>query len=98
MTTEPREGSLDDPAARLDGKADLACLLADDLDGDERGRGETRGLRRGHALTGATALGEGTLDDGIEAAFKALLNKELASIAFINPDSFIENYVKSKNP
>jgi len=55
-----RKDYFNDPAAGLDGEANLTGLLADDLDGDDRGCG--------HALTGVAAVGEGALDEWVEAA------------------------------
>ncbi len=55
IAPEPGEEALDHPAAGMDGKADLAGLLADDLD-DDAGR-----VR--HALGGVGAIGEHPLDE-----------------------------------
>lgn len=37
VSADPDEEALDDPAARMDGEADLVRRLLDDLDGDDGG-------------------------------------------------------------
>ena len=54
------EEALHDPAARLDGEADLIGAFAHDLDGDHGGRGDL--------LAGVAAVGKDLLDERKRAA------------------------------
>ena len=53
---DPGEEALDHPAAGLDGEADLAGVLSDDLDGDGRGVRDP--------VAGVAAIGEDRFDKG----------------------------------
>lgn len=55
VAADPGEESLNEPALRIDGEADLIGVLAYDLDGDTGGAG--------HALAGIAAVGEDLLDE-----------------------------------
>jgi hypothetical protein len=60
VAPEPGEDTLDDPAAWMHGKADLAGLFAHDLDDDPCG------VR--HPFGGIGAISEGTFDERIQRA------------------------------
>ena len=56
VAVDPREETLDHPAPRVDGKTDLAFGLADDLDTDAAGVGDT--------VPGVAAVGEAEFHEG----------------------------------
>ena len=60
VAVDPGEEALHDPAARLDGEADLIGAFAHDLDGDHGGRGDL--------LAGVAAVGKDLLDERKRAA------------------------------
>ena len=60
VAVDPGEEALHDPAARLDGEADLIGAFAHDLDGDHGGRGDL--------LAGVAAVGKDLLDEPKRAA------------------------------
>ncbi len=60
VAVDPGEEALHDPAARLDGEADLIGAFAHDLDGDHGGRGDL--------LAGVAAIGKDLLDERKRAA------------------------------
>ena len=66
-TSEPAERSLDDPAPRVNGEADLIGVLAHDLDRDQRGLGDL--------LTGIPTIGEDALDAAGAARSRATLHR-----------------------
>src|ERR1700730_12998443 len=60
IASDPREETFDHPATRVDSKADLIGILAHDLDGDQRGRGDP--------LTCISAVGKDPLYEWEDAA------------------------------
>src|ERR1700729_174389 len=60
VAPEPGQEAFDHPAPGMHGKADLASLLAHDLD-DDSGRGR-------HSVGGIGAIGEDPLDEGVQRA------------------------------
>ena len=60
VTPKPSQEAFDHPAPGMHGKADLASLLAHDLDNDS-GRGR-------HSVGGIGAVSENTFDEGVQQA------------------------------